>query len=118
MIRRIVAHTSARDAFDKLAVTNRETGQQHLRWMPGQPVCHPDPLEFSMLFCHLLDSREHADYNHLRSHSKTDARAAIMRAERAVQLLRSARSHAPDQVRAVCIAAIAAPNTRSRITAQ
>ena len=71
-IRRLVAHASARDVLNlnRLVVTDKTANQHRLQWLPDQPKCDRDLFEFSKSFALLLDAREHADYDHLRSPSK------------------------------------------------
>ena len=109
-VRRLVSHTAARATCRDLA------RRGSVRWLHGNPRCHPKLLAFSEGFDSLYVLRHLADYDHEYSCTKLDAVTALGRAEAAVEALTSARQHCPEQLDILCVAALADDRGRTRIT--
>ena len=109
-VRRLVSHTAARAACRDLARTGS------VRWLHGNPRCHPELLAFADGFDSLHLLRHLADYDPDYSCTKLDAVAALGRAEAAIEALSSARQHCPEQLDIRCVAALADDRGRTRIT--
>lgn len=108
--RRLLRHHAARDACSVLL------HQQRVAWLKDRPACHADLLGFAACFVELLAAREDADYDGDYVATEGDAREAIAAARDGVEHLHRARTVAPEQVNAMCVAMIAGPAERRRMT--
>lgn len=108
--RRMLDHGSARDVLTGLA----KGGQ--VVWLSGRPACSPHLKQFAEDFEYLQLARHQADYDLAYTPRKADASIAMDRARRAVGDLDAVRRYCPEQLQAMCVAMIAAPNLRRRLT--
>ncbi|MCY4423048.1 MAG: hypothetical protein OXC06_08270 [Acidimicrobiaceae bacterium] len=116
-VRRLLSHSGVLEVFGRLTRADRGTSTRVLRWHPDQPVCDADLLRSADACRWLLGAREDADYDHLTSHTKQEAEKAVVRARLAISQIRRAATNSPQQVQAVCIALIASPASRRRLSA-
>ena len=108
-VRRLVSHTAARAACRDLAKSGS------VRWLHGNPRCHPELLAFANGFDSLHLLRHLADYDPEYSCTKLDTVTALGRAEAAIEALFSARQHCPEQLDILCVAVLADDRSRKRI---
>lgn len=108
--RRLLDHGQAREVADLLRK------RRQIPWLPGGPACDPHLTQFAEHFIHLQLVRHRADYDLWYAPTKAEATTAIQRAERALEALQLAQSQSPEQLQAVCVAMVASPGTRKRMT--
>ena len=108
--RRLLGHGSARDVCARLV------SQKRVDWLEGRPACNADLWRFAASFVGLQGARRSADYDDVYSARKDFAREAIADARSGVERLHRARLAAPEQVPVMCVAMLAGPAERRRMT--
>lgn len=108
---RMLEHGSARDVANTIAKKGSV-----IPWLAGKPTCDACLQQFGDDFEQLQLARHRADYDLAYAPTKRDALTAIERAKRAISDLAGARQKCPDQLQAMCVAMIAGPNLRRRMS--
>lgn len=108
--RRLVDHGAAREVCSTLVSHKR------VNWLPGKPACHSALAHFADCFVRLQAARLYADYDNDYEPTKDAASESIVISRTGIDCLRHARDVRPEQVQAMCVAMIAGPATRRRMT--